>query len=77
MYILTMQPGGSSGKEPFSHKGIEAGFVLEGGFELIVDGRKEILSAGDSFRFESTKPHQYSNAGSVVARAIWINYHND
>jgi len=74
MYILTMEPGGHSGDKPFSHKGVEAGYILEGGIELTVDGRKEILSAGDSFIFESRLPHSYRNAGQATLRAIWVNY---
>jgi len=74
MYILTMEPGGTSGEQPFSHSGQEAGLILQGGIELIVDGQKAILGEGDSFRFASSRQHQYRNAGSVVAKAIWINY---
>ncbi len=74
MYILTMEPGGRSGDKPFYHKGIEAGYILEGGIELVVDGRKEVLSVGDSFMFESTLPHSYCNVGQVTVRAIWVNY---
>jgi transcriptional regulator with XRE-family HTH domain len=74
MYILTMEPGGTSGEQPFSHSGQEAGLIIQGGIELIVDGQKAILGEGDSFRFASSRQHQYRNAGSVVAKAIWINY---
>ena len=77
MYILTMELGGRSGEEPFSHKGMEAGYILDGAIELVVNGRREILSSGDSFIFESTKSHRYANVGLVRARAIWINYAND
>lgn len=74
MYILTMEPGGRSGDKPFTHKGVEAGYILEGGIELVVDGRREILGPGDSFFFESRLSHSYSNAGQVRLRAIWVNY---
>lgn len=77
MYILTMEPGGRSGSEPFSHKGVESGYILAGAIELTVDGRKEILSTGDSFVFESRLPHSYRNAGQVDLRAIWVNYAAD
>jgi transcriptional regulator with XRE-family HTH domain len=77
MYILTMEPGGRSGDEPFSHKGLEAGYILEGGIELVVDGRREILGPGDSFVFESRLRHSYRNAGQVRLRAIWVNYAGD
>jgi transcriptional regulator with XRE-family HTH domain len=74
IYIITIEPGGTTGDQPFIHQGEEAGFVLEGGIELIVDGHKVVLGAGDSFRFSSTSPHQYRNAGVSRARAVWINY---
>ena len=74
IYILTMEPGGTSGEQPFSHSGQEAGLIIQGGIELIVDGQKAILGEGDSFRFASSRQHQYRNAGSVVAKAIWVNF---
>ena len=73
IYIITIEPGGATGDVPFVHQGEEAGFVLEGGIEIVVDGHKVILGAGDSFRFSSTLPHQYRNAGISRARAVWIN----
>lgn len=74
IYMMTLEPGGRSGDEPYSHDGAEAGLVLEGGLELVVDGRKYILGEGDSFRFNSARPHQFSNAGDRVARALWVNF---
>jgi transcriptional regulator with XRE-family HTH domain len=73
IYIVMLEPGGSSGDEPYAHDGEEAGFVLEGGLELIVDGRKYILGEGDSFRFASDRPHQFRNAGDRAARVVWVN----
>jgi transcriptional regulator with XRE-family HTH domain len=74
IYIITLEPGGSSGDDPYVHDGAEAGFVLEGGIELIVEGRKFILGEGDSFRFNSNRPHQFRNAGDRTARAVWVNF---
>lgn len=74
IYIITLEPGGSSGADPYVHDGAEAGFVLEGGIELIVEGRKFILGEGDSFRFNSNRPHQFRNAGDRTARAVWVNF---
>lgn len=73
IYMMTLEPGGRSGDEPYSHDGEEAGLVLEGGLELVVDGRKYVLGEGDSFRFKSSRPHQFSNAGDRVVRALWVN----
>lgn len=74
IFILTLEPGGGSGDEAYAHSGEEAGFVMEGGIELVVDGKKYILGEGDSFRFNSNRPHQFRNAGDKPARALWVNY---
>jgi transcriptional regulator with XRE-family HTH domain len=74
IYIITLDPGGSSGEEAYAHSGEEAGFILEGGIELVVDGKKYILGEGDSFRFNSNSPHQFRNAADRPARALWVNY---
>ncbi|MEP0276130.1 MAG: cupin domain-containing protein, partial [Nitratireductor sp.] len=74
VFIITLQPGGGSGEEAYAHSGEEAGFVMEGGIELIVDGKKHILGEGDSFRFNSNRPHQFRNPGDRPAKALWGNY---
>lgn len=74
IFIVTLQPGGRSGDDAYAHSGEEAGFVMEGGIELVVDGKKHILGEGDSFRFNSNRPHQFRNAGDRPAKAIWVNY---
>lgn len=74
LYLMTIEPDGSSSDEPFVHQGEEAGVVLEGGIELFVDGKRHILGEGDSFRFASNRPHRYLNAGRKTARIIWALY---
>jgi uncharacterized cupin superfamily protein len=56
------------------HEGEEAGIVLEGGLELVVDGRRHVLGEGDTFRFASGRPHRFANAGSRLAKILWVNY---
>ena len=74
IYQMTIEPEGSSSDEDFVHQGEEAGVVLEGGMELFVDGKRYVLGEGDSFRFPSSRPHRYLNAGRKPARIIWVNY---
>jgi transcriptional regulator with XRE-family HTH domain len=64
-------PGASSGEEPYSHSGEEAGVVLRGRLELWVDGRMVTLEAGDSFGFQSALPHRYCNPGPDETEVIW------
>jgi transcriptional regulator with XRE-family HTH domain len=64
-------PSASSGEEPYSHSGEEAGVVIRGRLELWVDGRTVTLEAGDSFGFKSELPHRYRNPGPDEAEVIW------
>ncbi|PSH67509.1 MULTISPECIES: cupin domain-containing protein [Phyllobacterium] len=63
--------GASAG--PIQHAGEEVGYVLAGEIELIVGERQFLLSAGDSFVFNSDLPHHYRNTGSERASIFWVN----
>jgi transcriptional regulator with XRE-family HTH domain len=70
--INIIQPGGGSGAE-VQHEGEEVGYVLDGEFELRVNGATFRLGPGDSFCFRSEQPHSYRNPGRSISRVIWIN----
>ena len=70
LLLCTILPGGGC-VERYTHEGEEAGLVLEGSLELAIDDRVSLLGAGDSFRFDSRRPHRYRNPGSVVTRIVW------
>lgn len=65
------EPGSSSGDEPYSHTGEEAGVVVSGEFAIMIDDRWHILGPGDSFSFPSNLPHKYMNPGRRVAEVVW------
>lgn len=67
----TFEPGASSGDEPYSHEGEEAGLVVSGELELFIDGKSARLASGDSFSFSSERKHKYWNPGTVPAVVIW------
>jgi transcriptional regulator with XRE-family HTH domain len=71
LVLCRLAPGASSGEEPYSHAGEEAGMVVRGRLELWVDGRSVVLETGDSFGFESTRPHRYRNPGSDETEIVW------
>ncbi len=73
LYLMTIAPGGHSGRDFYSHSGEEAGTVLDGQLSLTVDGTTSLLTAGDAFRFRSTLPHRFSNPASTVTRVLWVN----
>jgi len=71
LVLCRLAPGASSGEEPYSHAGEEAGVVVRGRLELWVDGQSMVLETGDSFGFQSTRPHRYRNPGSEEAEIVW------
>ena len=73
MGITTYQPGGSTGDDLYTHEGEEAGMIIEGEIDLHLGDQVFRLRAGDSFSFESTRPHRFVNAGTVTTRLVWAN----
>lgn len=70
--IHIVAPGGGSDGQ-IEHVGQEVGYVLEGRLELTIDGTTHIVEAGDSFFFDSQRPHGYRNPGPEAARILWVN----
>lgn len=73
LFMVRIEPGGTTGDEDYVHGGEEAGFVIEGALELHVEDRTWRLEPGDSFRFASDRPHRFGNPGAVPALVLWVN----
>lgn len=74
LFLVHLEPGGSTGDELYTHDGEEAGLVLEGEMMLTVDSETWSLKRGDSFRFASRRPHRFSNpAQDAKAVVLWVN----
>ena len=74
LFLVHLEPGGSTGDELYTHDGEEAGLVLEGEMMLTVDTDTWALKEGDSFRFASRRPHRFSNpADDAKAVVLWVN----
>lgn len=71
LLLSRFPPGASSGPDPYTHEGEEAGIVIRGRLELWVGAQRLLLEEGDSFGFESTIPHRYCNTGDSEAVVIW------
>jgi mannose-6-phosphate isomerase-like protein (cupin superfamily) len=69
----TYQPGCDTGPEMYRHQAEEAGMVLKGTLELTVDGEVYVLKPGDSYYFDSRRPHRFRNLGKVPVEAISAN----
>jgi transcriptional regulator with XRE-family HTH domain len=74
LFLVHMEPGGSTGDELYTHDGEEAGLVLSGKMKLTVDTESWTLKEGDSFRFASRRPHRFSNpSDDAKAVVLWVN----
>ncbi|MEQ8836022.1 helix-turn-helix domain-containing protein [Haliea sp.] len=71
MLKCTFPPGTSSGDEPYTHQGEEAGIIITGKLNLWLEDTHIELEEGDSFAFESSKPHRYANLEDVDTIVIW------
>ena len=72
-HLFHVAPGAGSGEEEYSHEGEEFLFVLTGSLNLVVDGQEYLLQKGDSFYFESSTPHRWSNTAKQEAVILWVN----
>lgn len=75
IFMVTIEPGGTTGSQVYSHDGEEGGLVLEGTITIEVEGVEYRLGKGDSFRFDSTRPHSFKNIDRKAARVLWVNSH--
>lgn len=67
------KPGASSNGS-YHHEGEEFIHVLEGVFEIVIDGKdRYTLSPGDSISFASNRPHSWKALGSPQTVIIWVN----
>ena len=54
-----------------THPGIESAYVLEGGFELPIQGMEtRMLKAGDGFQVPANTPHAGGKAGTAKTRVL-------
>ena len=72
--LVTYQPGGASSVEGklMRHEAIEYGVITEGVLTLKLEFQTYRLRAGDSFSFDSQRPHMYLNETDKVTRGVWF-----
>ncbi|MCZ4354012.1 cupin domain-containing protein [Roseovarius aestuarii] len=71
--LVHIKPGAMSGRSNYDHSGMDLGYVLSGTLNLEVEERFFVLSAGDSFCFDSRRPHRFENCGKDDTQVIYIN----
>lgn len=72
--LVTYQPGATSSIEGklMRHAGVEYAYMLEGELTLHIDFDTHVLGPGDSLQFDSSRPHLFSNRGTVNAKGVWF-----
>jgi mannose-6-phosphate isomerase-like protein (cupin superfamily) len=67
------EPGGSTGKERYTHgDSEEVLLVLSGTVRLELGERAFALVAGDSIDYRSSVPHRVVNVGATPAEALFV-----
>ena len=70
--LSTIEPGGGTGDEPYTHDSDEeVVVVLEGELDLWVGTEHYRLHAGDALTHASRVPHRNTNPGPGVARVLF------
>ena len=73
MIRIVIQPGGSSGDQPYNNEsGAKCGTVLAGTLGLEVEKQEHILAVGDSFAFAATSLHRFWCVGDQPVELIWV-----
>ena len=71
--LASYAPHASSSADdaPMRHSGVEHGYLVLGELTLTLDDETHVLRAGDSFCFDSTRPHRYVNHTDHEAQGVW------
>jgi transcriptional regulator with XRE-family HTH domain len=70
-FFTTIQPGGGS-HGLYSHVGEEFGLVLKGQLEIVLDGVVHLVRENESFYYNSSEPHSWTNPGSEETVVVWV-----
>src|SRR5215475_15417553 len=73
VFVGELDPGGSTGAEPYAHGDSEELFVvIAGTVQLELGGDVHDLEPGDSIDYRSSTPHRAVNTGDRLAEVMWI-----
>ena len=71
-FMLSLEPGASSGPFGMLHSGSEFALCLSGQIEYEVEGQRFVLKTGDSLIFAAQRRHRWKNTGSDTAQAVIV-----
>lgn len=70
--LITLEPGGQSGKTPAATGGHELAYCIRGALELELDGERMALEEGDSAYYATSRQVQWRNVGPEQAELILV-----
>ncbi len=76
-FVITLQPGMSSGDRMIVHTGYEFVYCLRGSVQYQVDQQNFSMNPGDSLVFEAYLPHCWINDGEIPSELLLILYPAD
>lgn len=72
VFVGQLDPGGSTGAEPYAHgDSEELLLVVHGRVVVELDGERFSLESGDSIFYRSALPHRVSNPNDAPAQVLW------
>lgn len=71
-FLMRIEPGQSSTRDPVSHQGEEFVYVLKGTLHCTINGQDYLLEKGDSLLFLASQLHIYRNLAPSVAEMLII-----
>jgi transcriptional regulator with XRE-family HTH domain len=70
--LITLKPGGRSGKHPYPHPREEFAFVVEGKIDLTLGPQKHALEAGDAVMILARELRLWENPNALPARVLVV-----
>jgi len=70
--LITLAPGGRSGKHPYPHPREEFAFVLEGEVELTLGPERHVLAGGDAAMILPKELRLWENSSAQAARVLIV-----
>lgn len=75
LFMMVTYPAGAEtavGGEYVRHPDYEYFLLLEGELEVSIEFESDVIRAGDSMWFDSTRPHRFVNLSESDARGVWF-----
>jgi transcriptional regulator with XRE-family HTH domain len=70
--LLTLAPGGQSGKYPITYSGERFALVLDGEVTLALGDEVHMFGRGDAITFVTANPHRWENTGNGPAQVLIV-----